>query len=195
MKTRILIPVIIILLIATAYALVSNRQSGQHYLDSTPTGGDFILQTSKGPFNLEDYRGKVILIYFGYTFCPDICPTNLAIMTQALNALEEQELEQIQPVFISVDPDRDTMSHLDNYTAFFHSKLLGMTGSKESIDKIAAQYGAAYRKVTGESEGGYLVDHSSFTYLINQQGKLKESFAHATNPQTMVDTIRTYLTH
>lgn len=194
MKLKIVLPIIAIALFLVALSLKFTQQENQKYLGTAPAGGDFVLQTNKGPFDLQEQRGKIVLIYFGYTYCPDICPTNLSIMTQALNELEEQELAQVQPVFISVDPQRDTLSHLENYTRFFHDRIIGMTGDEETIANIARLYGAAYKKVMGESEGGYLVDHSSFTYLIDQQGKLKNSFPHATNPQNIVNTIRTYLT-
>lgn len=162
-------------------------------LQDEPTGGDFVMQGQQGEFDLQDYRGKLVLIYFGYTFCPDICPTNLALMAQALNALEPQELEQVQPVFISVDPERDNYQHLHNYSQYFHPKILGVTADASTIAEVAAHYGAAYRKVEGESAGGYLVDHSSFTYLVDANGSLAEIFPHAADPQKVVSTLRTYL--
>ena len=162
-------------------------------LEDQPVGGDFVLQTVDGEFDLKDYRGKLVLIYFGYTFCPDICPTNLALMAQTLNALSEQELDQIQPIFISVDPQRDNLQHLKQYSQYFHPRIIGMTDDEKTIAKVASQYGAAYKKVFGESEGGYLVDHSSFTYLVDQSGKLVGSFAHATDPLQQVSRIRELL--
>jgi protein SCO1/2 len=85
-------------------------------------GGDFILQSHKGPIKLSDFRGKVVLIYFGYTYCPDICPTALALTSSALKELNESELAQIQTLFISVDPERDTPERLDEYTHFGHHR-------------------------------------------------------------------------
>jgi protein SCO1/2 len=162
-------------------------------INAAPTGGDFVLKSKHGEFDLKDYRGKLVLIYFGYTFCPDICPTNLSHLTQALNELNETELSRIQPVFLSVDPERDSLEHLHNYVKYFHNSLIGITGDELAIADIAKKYGAAYQKVNGESEGGYLIDHSSFTYLVDQKGQLKESFPHASDPLLMVNTIRNYL--
>lgn len=170
-----------------------NEATSTVTIREAPLGGDFVLQGKHGKFDLKGYRGKLVLIYFGYTFCPDICPTNLSHLTQALNELSQDELSKIQPVFISVDPDRDTLEHLDNYVKYFHKSLLGITGEPSTIASIASQYGAAYQKVIGESAGGYLIDHSSFTYLVDQNGKLKESFPHASDPLMMVNTIRNYL--
>ncbi len=158
-----------------------------------PSGGDFILQSPSGPFNLEEHRGKVVLIYFGYTFCPDICPTNLALMSQALNALTAEEVNRVQGVFISVDPDRDTLEKLDNYADYFHGAIVGVTGTKETLAQVARQYGAAYRKVEGESKGGYLVDHSSNTYVLSPDGSLHTILPHAAPPQEILELVRRLL--
>jgi protein SCO1/2 len=195
MKMRLMLIVFIILLLAGALAMKLVEQNNQAVIADAPTGGDFVLQSKQGEFSLEDYRDKLVLIYFGYTFCPDICPTNLSHLTQALNELNEAELSRIQPVFISVDPARDSLEHLENYVKYFHERLIGITGDELTIAAIAKQYGAAYRKVTGESEGGYLIDHSSFTYLVDRQGQLRHSFPHASDPMLMVNTIRNYLSN
>lgn len=162
-------------------------------LSTAPTGGDFSLESSEGPFHLKDLRGKVVLIYFGYTFCPDICPTNLAMMAQALNALSAEELQRVQGVFVSVDPERDSLEHLAAYTDHFHPAIIGVTGSPEELARIAKQYGAAYRKVEGESEGGYLVDHSSNTFVVAPDGSLNTTLPHATPPQKILEVTRKLL--
>ncbi len=162
-------------------------------LQAPPRGGDFALQTSNGGFRLQEHRGKVVLIYFGYTFCPDICPTNLALMAQALNALTEEELTRVQGVFISVDPARDSLDLLAAYTDHFHPSIIGMTGDPAELARIAASYGAAYHKVEGESQGGYLVDHSSNTYVIAPDGSLHATLPHATTPPEILDLTRRLL--
>ncbi len=159
-----------------------------------PSGGDFSLNTSDGPFRLQDQRGKVVLLFFGYTFCPDVCPTNLALMAQALNALSEEELKRVQGVFVSVDPARDTLDKLAAYTNHFHSAITGVTGNPDAVARVAGQYGAVYRKVAEESEGGYLVDHSSNTYVIAPDGLLHATLPHAAPPQQILDVIRELLT-
>ncbi len=155
-----------------------------------PRGGDFVLDAAHGPFELRQQRGKVVLIFFGYTFCPDICPTNLSLITQAFNALSEDELQRVQGVFISVDPARDSVARLQEYTGYFHPSIAGVTGKPDTVARIAAQYGASYHKVEGESQGGYLVDHSSNTFVVAADGTLSQTLPHATAPQKILETIR-----
>ena len=168
-------------------------EHGASTLQEPPRGGDFTLQTSQGPFRLQDHRGKVVLIYFGYTFCPDICPTNLALMAQALNAMSAEELERVQGVFVSVDPARDNVELLARYADHFHPSIVGMTGAPDEVAGVAARYGAAYHKVEGESQGGYLVDHSSNTYVIAPDGSLHATLPHAAPPREILDLTRRLL--
>lgn len=193
MKLVVAVLVMVLLGMVIGVQMTQKNEDAAISISAVPTGGDFVLQSKYGEFDLRDYRGKLVLIYFGYTFCPDICPTNLSHLTQALNELKQDELSKIQPVFISVDPERDSLEQLDNYVKYFHKSLIGITGDESTIASIAKKYGAAYQKVTGESQGGYLIDHSSFTYLVDQDGQLKESFPHASDPLFMVNTIRNYL--
>ncbi|PWB49118.1 MAG: SCO family protein [Nitrosomonadales bacterium] len=159
-------------------------------LAAAPSGGDFTLQSANGPVSLHDFRGKVVLVYFGYTFCPDICPTSLAFTSQALNALDKDELARTQALFISVDPERDTLEKLKEYGTFFHPGILGLTGTPEAIAATARQYGASYRKQDTGSAGGYVVDHSSSTYVVDSNGKLVATLQHGTPPAEVVKAIR-----
>lgn len=163
-------------------------------LATEPAGGDFRLQSAAGPVRLSDFRGKVVLIYFGYTWCPDVCPTNLAIIALALQQLTVEERNRVQVLFISVDPERDTPGRLHTYTRHFHPNILGLTGSEAAIERAARRYGAAYRRA-GQSGSamGYAVDHSSYVYVIDPGGRLVETLAHATPADTLVATIRRYL--
>ncbi len=159
-------------------------------LSEVPQGGDFTLDSAQGPFELKAQRGKVVLIYFGYTFCPDICPTNLMLMAQAFNSLKKDELARVQGVFISVDPERDTLDKLASYTNYFHPSIIGVTGKPDHIAQIAKLYGAVYRKVKDESAAGYLIDHSANTYVISPDGSLNTILPHATKPEAIVLVIR-----
>jgi len=159
-------------------------------LSAAPTGGDFTLEIQNADLSLQDLRGKVVILYFGYTQCPDICPTSLALLTQALNQMEEGELANLQSIFVSVDPDRDNVTSLQDYTAYFHPNILGATAEKEEIDKITKLYGAAYKKVESNSAVGYLVDHSSYTYLIDKKGRLRKSLVHGTAPEVILKEVR-----
>jgi len=169
---------------------------GHRVLDlaQPPTGGDFTLQSATGPVSLADLRGKVVLIYFGYTWCPDICPLNLGYIGAALDALDPDERARVAVLFVSVDPERDTPERLAKYTAFFAPDILGLTGTPDALALIAARYGAAYRRVAAENSAmGYLVDHSAYTYLVDTRGRLRQSLEHATTPERIVAAIRTYL--
>ena len=163
-------------------------------LAARPQGGDFTLESREGPLALRDLRGKVVLLYFGYTYCPDVCPTNLGFIAMALERLTPQQLERVQVLFVSVDPERDTPERLAEYGAYFHPKVLGLTGTPEQLAHIAALYGAAYRKVEQpESATGYLVDHSSYTYLIDPAGNLHGILDHATAPKRIAAAVRELL--
>lgn len=163
-------------------------------LAQPPKGGNFVLESAEGPVSLTEFRGKVVLVYFGYTWCPDVCPLNLGYLTLALDNLEPEERERVQVIFISVDPERDTPERLRAYTAYFAPDFLGLTGTPEQVAQTAALYGAAYRR--GEDEGsamGYSVDHSAFTYLLDTSGALKQTLDHATPPEQIVIAIRNHL--
>jgi protein SCO1/2 len=160
-------------------------------LDDALTGGDFTLSSSQGRFSLDQLRGKLVLIYFGYTKCPDVCPTSLATLAQALNELTKEELELVQAVFISVDPKRDSFEVLDKYASYFHPNLRGVTGNKDEIDEVAKRYGAKYEIVNLQgSDFGYAVNHSAETYLITTEGELRYVFPHETPSFVMLEAIR-----
>ena len=162
-------------------------------LTARPTGGEFSLQSADGPVNLEDYRGKVVVLYFGYTFCPDICPTSLSLLSVTLNELNAEELQQVQAIFVSVDPERDTLEHLKTYAGYFHQNIIGATGSREQIDAAVKKYGAGYNIVKTDSEADYSVDHTSYTYIIDKSGKLQFSLAHGATPDEVSKSIRSLL--
>ena len=128
-------------------------------------GGDFHLTASDGkPYSLADSRGHIVVLSFGYTFCPDVCPTALATISAALNSIGKAA-EQVDPLFISVDPDRDTPEKMRQYTRYFHPNLIGLTGSEAQIKAASQAYKTFYSKQeTGDAF--YLVDHSTFTYLV-----------------------------
>lgn len=183
-----LLVVTLFILIALAVLFTLRPQSS---VGLTGIGGDFTLQSERGPVSLSDYRGKVVALYFGYASCPDICPTSLAVMTQAFNALTEAEQTQVQGIFVSVDPDRDTPDKLAAYAGFFHPGILGITGTQQEIDQVVADYGAFYRKVEmPNSAMGYAVDHSSRIYLIDQQGKFRQAFMHNSSPPELTKALQ-----
>ena len=202
-RPSIVLPLLVVVLLAAVLAWMlwgwqpaSDGEPVHRQLDlaEAPTGGDFELAGKDGPVALADFRGKVVLLYFGYTWCPDICPTNLAIIAYALKQLTPAERERVQVLFVSVDPARDTPERLAEYTAYFDPGIIGITGSEAQIAAAAARYGAAYRRVEqSDSAMGYLVDHSAFTYLIDQDGRLVEALAHATPADQTLARVRALL--
>jgi len=158
-----------------------------------PRGGDFTLRSYAGPVSLSDFKGKVVVLYFGYTWCPDICPTSLALLSAALDGLTEAERSDIQALFISVDPERDSVEHLKEYGEYFHPRILGVTGTPEQLSKVARQYGAAYRIVRQDSAAGYLVDHSADLYVIDRRGRWVDTIHHGTPAERIVAVLKKWL--
>jgi protein SCO1/2 len=137
-----------------------------------PAGADFLLQGPAGTVDSNAFRGKLMLVFFGYVNCPDVCPTSLAAMNEVLNGMTPEERAKIQPLLISVDPARDTPESLKNYAAYFHPSLIGVTGTPEQIATIAKAFGAGYVRQPTRPDGGYAVDHSASTYLVGKDGRL-----------------------
>lgn len=160
----------------------------------TNLGGDFVLESLEGQVKLEDYRGKLVLIYFGFTSCPDVCPTSLSFIAASMRALPKASEAQIQPLFISVDPKRDTLDNLAKYSAYFHPRMLGITGSTEQIDQVVKSYGSYYTFIPLEDSAlGYTVDHTSRIYLIGQEGQLISAIAHGTSVNEITALLKSHL--
>ncbi len=162
---------------------------------AAPVGGAFTVQSADGPISLDDFRGKVVLLYFGYTYCPDICPTSLMSTAAGLKLLSEQERKQVRTLFISVDPERDTPDRLKEYAAFFDPGILGATASPETLADVAKRYGVFYARQPAEAGSGYVVDHTSETLVVAPDGKLVGRIPHAAAPDVVVAEIRKLLIH
>ncbi|MBF0621241.1 MAG: SCO family protein [Magnetococcales bacterium] len=161
-------------------------------LEPMPLKGDFSLVDETGrKVSLADYRGSMLLVYFGYTYCPDVCPTNLGIIAQALDMLPKAVTDNIQPLLITVDPGRDLLVHLKEYTKAFHSSMMGLSGSEQAIAQAAKLFGVYYAKVETDPEepDSYLMDHSASTYFLNEQGEIVDIFDHALPAEQMVERI------
>lgn len=160
-----------------------------------PAGGDFQLTSPDGPVALSDFRGKVVALYFGYTFCPDVCPTSLVALAQAFALLPPHQLEKTKGLFVTVDPERDKLDILKVYVPYFHPALTGLTGSAAQIAEVARRYGVRYMKQQADKDGLYSVDHSSFIALIGPDGKLVTHLPHGTPPQEIARKIQELLPH
>lgn len=161
---------------------------------AAPAGGDFVLQSAAGPVDLRSFRGRLTLIYFGYTFCPDVCPTSLAATSEGLKRLTPDEAARVAMLFVSVDPERDTPARLKEYAEFFHPGMVGVTGQPDELAAIARRYGAFYARQPVATAGeGYVVDHTSDTYVVGPDGRLLGKIGHATPPDEVVTILRNYL--
>lgn len=138
-------------------------------------GGPFTLTNQDGRRVTEkDYAGKYRIVYFGYSYCPDVCPVDLQLLMQGLRLFERQDAAaaaKVQPIFITVDPARDTAAVLKTYVAAFHPRLVGLTGSEEEIAAAAKAYAVYYRKAENAGASEYLMDHSRQTYLMGPDGE------------------------
>jgi len=145
-------------------------------LEGAAIGGDFTLTDQDGkPFSSAALRGKYRIVYFGYTFCPDACPTDMAVLGKAMRQLDAKDpaaSAKIQPIFVSVDPARDTPAVLKQFTAAFYPRLIGLTGSEAQIAQVAKHYAISYRKEPAPAgTSGYLMDHPRVAYLFDPDGK------------------------
>jgi cytochrome oxidase Cu insertion factor (SCO1/SenC/PrrC family) len=159
-----------------------------------PIGGPFALIDQNGMRRTNaDFRGKLMLVYFGFTYCPDVCPTDLLQMTLAMDQLG-QAGEMVQPVFITVDPERDTAEHLRGYMSLFHPRFVGLTGDAIAIQAAAGAYRVYYKKVERDDSSDYTVDHSAFIYLMGRDGEYLGFFPPGTSAERLAETIRPLLT-
>lgn len=156
-------------------------------------GGDFTLSGPGGKaVSLSDYRGKLVLLYFGYTSCPDICPSSLSIMQRTMRALGT-EAGEVQGIFVTVDPERDGGQRLQEYAAYFHPDFIGLEGDTEATRKAARLWNVSYRKEASDSAAGYLISHSDYIYLLDRQGELAALFNSKSRHGELVDAIRALL--
>ncbi len=156
-------------------------------------GGEFTLTDQNGVERRpEDFRGKLMLVYFGYTFCPDACPTALQDMSRAIDIMGNKG-DAVQPIFITIDPARDTVEQMKLYASNFHPRLVALTGTPEQIAAAAKAYRVYYEK--GKSTGGddYLMDHTSFIYLMGPDGKYLSHFPPGTTAEQMAAAMEKHL--
>ncbi|MGE0744592.1 MAG: SCO family protein [Rhodospirillales bacterium] len=159
-------------------------------------GGPFALTDQDGRTRTDaDFRGSLMMVYFGYTYCPDACPTALLSMTQALDMLGP-DAEKVVPVFITIDPARDTADQLKLYAQNFHPRTVMLTGTPEQVAAAAKAYRVYYAKAKGsedEKPDQYLMDHTSIIYLMGRDGRYITHFTHATQADKIAETLRKHL--
>ncbi|MBT3347702.1 MAG: SCO family protein [Thiotrichales bacterium] len=175
--------------------LLQNNSKEEPIKKDSKIGGNFMLQDhNRRFFTDKDMVGKFQLIYFGYTFCPDVCPTSLITISSALNSIGDLATE-IRPYFITVDPSRDTPEVLKEYVAYFYPSMIGLTGTQEMTDRVATIYNIKYEKVEDPSRDAdqYIIDHSSGVFLMSPEGQFITKFAHGIAPKKMAAELRYYL--
>ncbi len=152
-------------------------------------GGPFTLTDHNGQMVTEkSYAGKYLLVFFGYTFCPDVCPTTLTTISNTIDLLGVSA-DKIMPLFITVDPLRDTPTHLKEYVSYFHPKLVALTGTESQIKAVTKAYRVYFSKAQAnkDDQEDYLMDHSSITYLIGSDGNFIEHFSHGIEPEKIAE--------
>ena len=179
--------------LAAAFALLLAASAARaQETPPPPVNGHFTLQTLDGKtVSNTDYRGKFLVVYFGYTFCPDVCPADLMAITQALDALGPAA-EGIQPIFITIDPERDTKV-LGEYLSGFHKSFVGLTGTPEEVRQVANAYKAFYAKLPPAPSGEYAIDHTGIIYLMGRDGEYLGFMPPQTEPQKLTEILRKYL--
>ena len=155
-----------------------------------PPGGDFTLQSADGPLALHDLRGRVVLLFFGYTACPGICPTALMDEAAAFQMLKPEERERVAGILISVDPDRDTPALLKTYVSAIHPQLRGVTGTPNELEALARRYGVLYARQSADATGQYAVDHSADLYVIAPNGRLVAKLPQGVPPEAIAAELR-----
>lgn len=176
---------LIVLGIASLYAFTSKTVS------FNPT----FVDQSGHTVSLQKWHGKFLIIFFGYTECPDICPTTLHTLGEALRRLSKEDLDQFQPIFITLDPDKDTPEILAAYTSSFHPKIIGLTGDAANLEKAAAAFGIYHEKVIENKEkpDEYSIDHDSAIFILGKDGKLMDTMLPTVSPDLMAERLRNYI--
>ncbi len=167
---------ILFLLLAVLLVALTGCQPYQYHgllLDSPTQAANFTLTSQSGePVSLNDLRGKPVLLYFGYTFCPDVCPTTLSTLNKALEIMGKKA-DDVQVVMVSVDPERDTPQVLATYLSNFNPSFIGLTGTHDQVASAATGLGVFFEKHEGSAATGYLVDHTASVMVLDREGRLR----------------------
>ncbi len=181
-------------LLAACLAILPGATAGGR-LDASPAsplppGGDFRIQTTSGSLALSDLRGRVVVLYFGYLTCPDVCPNSLRRVADALRGLTPPERKRAAGLFVSLDPERDRPENADRYASHFHPLLRGGTQTAALLAQTARRYGVSYRRVATGGALGYTVAHTSRFYVIDPAGRLARVLPHAASPAEILAALR-----
>ena len=190
---------VVFIVLAALRGLPQVTPAPQYGIAVNSTGGaaapaaDFTLDSTLGrPVALSEFRGRPVLLYFGYTTCPDVCPTTLGDLRAAVQALGS-DADKVQVLFVSVDPERDTVDRLRTYLGAFDPAFVGLTGPLAEVEAIASRFGVFFQKSSVQSAAGYLVDHTSAVLLIDADGALRLMFPYGTTGEQIAGDTRSYI--
>ncbi len=165
----------------------------------TDIGGDFTLEAVRGPVSLHDFRGKVVVLYFGYMHCPDVCPAALANVAAAFRLLRGLgEIEKVDGIFVTLDPDRNSVEKTDAFARYFHNRIVGLSGDHQQIAAAARAFKVAYEKhqlAAGltSTRADYSIDHSDYVYIVRPDGQIGEVLGQSSTPKDIVEAIKPWL--
>jgi len=189
--------ILVLLAAALLLALSACSREGPSFRTSDVTGSsfgrDFTLTDHTGKTRtLADFRGKAVAIFFGYTQCPDVCPTTLATLAEAMKQLGP-DADRVQVLFVTVDPERDTQALLSNYVPAFDKRFVGLYGDAAATERVAKEFKVIYQKQPGPTPGSYTVDHSAGVYIFDPQGRLRLYASHGQGPDVFAHDLRELL--
>ncbi|MGR4070364.1 SCO family protein [Billgrantia sp. C5P2] len=155
--------------------------------DGNPRGGPVELPSTQGDFSLTQLEDdQLAVLFFGYTYCPDVCPMSMAVMRQVMQGLDEEQRRRVVPVLVSLDPERDTLERLSEYVGYFGDDFVGATGSQEQLEELAGRYGVVWRRVeTPDSAMEYTIDHSSSLFLVDREGTILQRVLYSPTPHPL----------
>ncbi len=164
------------------------------YLEPPLEAADFELASADGRVRKSDYEGRLVVLFFGYTMCPDVCPTTMSRLRRAMELLEDDSGD-VQVIMISVDPERDTPENVLSYARAFRSDFVGLTGAQEEIDRVAADYGIFHAKAEGSAATEYLVDHTAAVMVLDRNGNTRLIWSFEITPEEMAEDLRYLVQH
>ncbi|NBX66749.1 MAG: SCO family protein [Proteobacteria bacterium] len=195
-KIRIIISVLVGVALAALIAFVQTPKPEAGGILGKPFGGNFAGLTDEDgkPVTAESFAGQYELVFFGFTYCPSICPTELQKIASVLKKLPPADAAKITPIFVSVDPERDTPKLLKDYTALHHPAIIGLTGTEAAIEKVKKDWKVYAAKTTQDGMSTYMVDHSAFLYFRAPDGRLLGLFSTTDTPAAVLESVKASLT-
>lgn len=171
--------------LATAWVGDSHQPLGGFGNEDGKLGGKFTLNSAQGPVSLTDFHGQVVVLYFGFLGCNNYCDTSMSVLSTTFERLPETDREQVQALMVSIDPWRDDIAALDEYTKSWHPQILGLAGSPDTISAVTQRYGAFYERTESKDGGDYEYLHTSRFFIVNRDGELVDAMRHSTTPNEL----------